>query len=123
MQQNRVMFAGFAGAPAEVKYAQSGMAIATVRVAHTERAKEGGQDKTTWMRIKAFGKTAEIASAIKKGDNVICEGKIEVSEWDDKDGNKRYATDIVAWQIGIISRSEKKEAAARPEIDPADIPF
>lgn len=91
----------------ELKFAQSGQAIARVRlVANSRRKNDAGEwenDKTLWMSGTAFGKTAEnIAESCTKGTRVMVIGRLETSEWQDKDsGQKRSATGLIIDKFGL----------------------
>lgn len=97
---NKVILVGNLGADPEIRYTPSGMAVANFRLATSEtRSNKDGQKetKTEWHRIVAFGKLAEICGEyLEKGKQVYIEGKIQTRSWDDKDGNKKYTTEILA---------------------------
>ncbi|MBE9532275.1 MAG: single-stranded DNA-binding protein [Proteobacteria bacterium] len=105
---NKVILVGNLGADPEVRYSPSGMAIANFRIATTESYKnKDGQkeDKTEWHRIVSFGKLAEICGEyLNKGKQVYIEGKIQTSQWEDKEGNKRYTTEIICNQMQMLGR-------------------
>lgn len=97
---NKVILLGNLGKDPEVKYTQSGMAVARFSLATTERAKDkdgNWNDKTEWHNVVAFGRTAEVAGEyLKKGRTVYIEGSIRTSSWDDKEsGQKKYRTEII----------------------------
>src|SRR5437016_7166505 len=97
---NKVILVGHLGKDPEVSYTSSGQAMAKFSLATNRRAKDKGgewKDETDWHNIVAWGKTAEFCSQyITKGRLVYVEGRIQNRTWEDKEGNKRYATDIVA---------------------------
>src|SRR3989337_536738 len=113
---NKVILVGNLGADPELRYAPSGMAIANFRIATTETWKDKNgakQDKTEWHRIVAFGKLAEICGEyLNKGKQIYVEGKIQTRQWEDKDGNKRYTTEIVANNLQMLGTAEKAEEPA-----------
>lgn len=96
---NKAQVIGNLGRDPETRYSPSGMAITTFSVACGEkwRDKEGElQEKTEWIRCVAFGKVAEIIEEYAgKGDLVFCEGKIQTRQWEDKDGETKYMTEVV----------------------------
>lgn len=109
---NRVFLIGRLGRDPEVRYTQSKTAVANFSMATDERwaDSEGNrQQRTEWHRIVAFGKLGEICGKyLKKGRLVFIEGRIQTREWDDRDGNKRYTTEIVASNMQML---ESRNAA------------
>jgi len=104
---NKVILLGNLGKDPEVKYAQSGMAIARFSLATTERAKDkdgNWQDKTEWHNLVAFGRTAEVAGEyLKKGRTVYIEGALRTSSWDDKEsGQKKYKTEVIINDLVMV---------------------
>ena len=97
---NRAIIVGNLGGDPEVRYTPSGTAVANFTVATTERyTKKDGekQEQTEWHRIVAWGKLAEICGEyLNKGSKVAVAGRIQTREWEDKDGNKRWTTEIIA---------------------------
>ena len=113
---NKVILVGRLGQEPEVRYAPSGTAIANFTLATNEvrRDREGNnQEITDWHRIVAFGKTAEfIQQYIKKGDMIYVEGKLQTRSWEDKDGVKRYITEVLTNILTPLSaRSFQSENA------------
>ena len=104
---NRVMLIGNLGTDPEVRYSPSGDAITNIRIATKEswKDKTSGEKKeeTEWHRVSFFGKLAEIAGEyLKKGSQVYVEGRIKTRKWQDKDGQDRYSTDIVADRMQML---------------------
>ncbi len=104
---NKVILVGNLGADPEVKYLSNGTTVANFRIATSEnRVNRTSGEKTTiteWHRIVAFGRLAEICGEyLSKGKQVYIEGKIRTRSWDDKEGNKRYSTEIVANQMQML---------------------
>mgnify|MGYP006368007751 FL=1 len=115
---NRVQLEGFTGADAELKYLPSGQPVANLSVATSERykdAKGNDQEKTEWHRIVVFGKAAERAGKIRKGQLVTLEGKLQTRSWDGKDGKKQYMTEVVAHKVHVIQLGEQQAAEPRRE--------
>ena len=112
---NKAMIIGRLGRDPEVRYTQGGQAVASFSVAtdHKWTNKSGEkQEKTEWHRIKAWGKLAELAGEyLAKGRQVYVEGRIETSEYTDKEGVKKYSTEIVANEIQFLD--SKGEGASR----------
>jgi single-strand DNA-binding protein len=109
---NKVILLGNLGADPEVRYTPSGMAVANFRIATSEsyKNKEGQkEDKTEWHKIVTFGKLAEICGEyLNKGKQVYLEGRIQTSQWEDKEGNKRYTTEIICNQMQMLGRAGEK---------------
>jgi single-strand DNA-binding protein len=107
MSVNKAIIIGNLGADPEVRYTQSGSAVANLSIATNERwtDKSGqSQERTEWHRVVVFGKTAEnCAKYLSKGRQVYVEGRIQTRDWQDKDGNKRYSTEIVANNVTFLS--------------------
>jgi single-strand DNA-binding protein len=99
----RVSLIGNLGKDPEVRFTAGGTAVANIRVACTERAKgKSGEweDRTEWVGVVLFGKTAENAGQyLSKGRQVYVEGRLQTREWADKEGNKRFSTEVVANQV------------------------
>jgi single-strand DNA-binding protein len=103
---NKVILVGNLGADPEVRYASSGAAVVNFRIATSENwtNKEGGKEtRTEWHRIVAFGKLAEIcAEYLNKGKQVYVEGRLQSRSWEDKEGNKKWTTEIVANNVVML---------------------
>ena len=103
---NKVMLIGNLGKDPEIRYMPSGDAIANLTLATTENWKDKAgekQEKTEWHRISMFGRLAEIAGEyLKKGSSVYIEGKLQTRKWQDKEGNDRYTTEIVANEMKML---------------------
>jgi single-strand DNA-binding protein len=98
MSLNKVMLIGHLGQDPELRHTQSGAAVCNFSLATTDRWKDKQgekQEKTEWHRCVAWGKPAEVlAKYLTKGSQVYIEGSLETKQWEDKDGNKRYTTEI-----------------------------
>ncbi len=102
---NKVILVGHLGADPEMKYGSSGNPFTTFNLATTESWTKDGQktEKTEWHRIIAFGKLAEIcAQYLTKGKQVYVEGKIQTRSWEDKDGVKRWTTEILCQNMQML---------------------
>ena len=104
---NKVILIGNLGADPEVRYSQNGTAIASFRIATTETWKKqdgSKEEQTEWHRIVAFGRLAEICGEyLAKGSKVYIEGRIQTRKWQDKEGQDRYTTEIVAREMKMLS--------------------
>lgn len=99
---NKVTLLGNLGRDPEVRYTASDMAIATVSIATTYKAKER-EPETEWHRVVFFGRLAEIAGEyLKKGSSVYVEGRLLTQKWTDKTGAERFTTEIVAEQMQML---------------------
>lgn len=109
MSVNKVILVGFLGKDPELRYTPSGAAVANFTLATSERYKDkngDSQEKTEWHNIVAWRQLAEICGKyLHKGKQVYIEGKIQTRSYDDRDGNKRYMTEIVADQVQMLGRS------------------
>jgi len=111
MSVNKAILIGHLGKDPELRYTQSGKAVATFSLATTDRWK--GQDgekneSTTWHNIVVWGRQAEVMKEyLGKGRQVYIEGRIANRSYDDKDGNKRYISEVVVQNFQFIgSRGE-----------------
>jgi single-strand DNA-binding protein len=104
---NKVILVGNLGRDAELRYTPGGAAVATLNMATTEvwNDKAGQkQEKTEWHRVVLWGKSAETLSEyLTKGKQIYVEGRLQTRQWDDKDGNKRYTTEIRGDRIVLLS--------------------
>ena len=95
---NKVILVGNLGRDPEVRYTQNGNAVANINLATNEvwNDKSGQrQERTEWHRIVVWGKQAEIAKEyLSKGRQIYVEGSLQTRQWEDKDGQKRYTTEI-----------------------------
>jgi single-strand DNA-binding protein len=136
---NKVILIGHLGADPEIRYTQGGAPVANLRIATNENwTNKNGQkeERTEWHRVVAWSKLAELAGQyLTKGRQIYIEGRLQTRSWDDKEGNKRYATEIVATNITFLggTAERKTENASLPPDLPAppadlggseeDIPF
>ncbi|MET0285301.1 MAG: single-stranded DNA-binding protein [Polyangiales bacterium] len=103
---NRAILVGNLGMDPELKFTQGGQAVLRIRLATSEsymnKAGER-QDRTEWHTVIVWGKRAEALNKIlSKGRTIWVEGRIQTRSWEDKDGGKRYATEINANNIGLV---------------------
>jgi single-strand DNA-binding protein len=103
---NKVILVGNLGRDAELRYTPGGSPVATINLATTEvwNDKAGQrQEKTEWHRVVLWGKTAEsLNEYLTKGKQIYVEGRLQTRQWDDKDGNKRYTTEIRGDRIVLL---------------------
>ncbi len=108
---NKVILVGNLGKDPETRYTADGAAITNITLATTDtwKDKATGEKKeaTEWHRVSFFGKLAEIAGQyLKKGRPVYVEGRIRTRKWQDKEGQDRYTTEIVADQMQMLGSRE-----------------
>ena len=104
---NKVILIGNLGKDPEVRYSANGGAIANITLATSEswKDKNSGEqvDKTEWHRVVFFRRLAEIAGEyLKKGSKVYIEGKLQTRKWQDKDGQDRWTTEVVANEMQML---------------------
>ena len=106
--KNSVQLIGHVGQEPEIKNLEAGKKLANISIATNEvYYRENGDkvEKTEWHRVTAWGKVAEIIEKhVTKGKEIAIEGKLTHRSYDDKDGNKRYVTEIVANEILLLSK-------------------
>ena len=123
---NKVILIGRLGADPEMRYTQSGAAVATLSVATSEhwKSKDGQKEsKTEWHRVVLWSKLAELASQyLSKGRQVYLEGRLQTRSWDDKDGQKRYTTEIVANSMQFLGGASDERSTSASQDMPPDMP-
>ena len=117
---NKVILIGNLGRDPEVRYTQGGTAVANFTMATTERWSDPSgerKERTEWHRIVVWGKQAEIAGEyLRKGRSVYVEGSLQTREWTDRDGNKRYTTEVKAQRFQMLgARGDADRAPVDPE--------
>ncbi|MBZ0266450.1 single-stranded DNA-binding protein [bacterium] len=103
---NKVILIGNLGRDPELTYTQGGTAVCKVSLATTERFSSDGEKKerTEWHNLVFWRRQAEIANEyLRKGSRIYVEGRISYRQWEDRDGNKRYGTDIVVQNMQMLS--------------------
>jgi len=104
---NKVIIVGNLGNDPDTRYMPSGSAVTNLSVATNEswKDKQTGEqkDRTEWHRVAMFGRLAEIAAEyLRKGSQVYIEGKLRTRKWQDKDGNDKYTTEIIADEMQML---------------------
>ncbi len=103
---NKAILVGNLGKDPEVRYMPSGEAIANITLATTDTWKDKSgekQEKTEWHRVSFFGRQAEVVGEyLKKGSQIYVEGRIQTRKWQDKEGQDRYTTEIVADRMQML---------------------
>lgn len=107
---NKVILIGRLGADPELKYTPSGAAVTNFNIATNEvwKDKDGNfQERTEWHRLVLWQKLAERANEyLKKGHRVYVEGQLRTRDWTDKDGTKRYTTEVFVQQMQFLESRE-----------------
>ena len=121
---NKAIIIGNACGDPEVRYTQNGSAVANFSVATTEKWKDQQsqqQEQTEFHRVVAFARLGEICGEyIKKGSKVYIEGRIQTRQWEDRDGNKRYTTEIVAREMKLLdSKSDSRRDSSQSDMNGA----
>lgn len=131
---NKVILIGNLGRDPETRYMPDGGAVTNVSIATTESWKDKNgekQEKTEWHRVAFFGKLAEIAGEyLKKGSQVYVEGRLQTRKWQDKDGQDKYTTEIIADRMQMLGSRQgmgggdreaggEREGGSRPASKPA----
>ncbi|MCK4465190.1 MAG: single-stranded DNA-binding protein [Bacteroidales bacterium] len=126
MSINKVILVGNVGKDPEVRYLDSGVAVANFPFATSETYKNKNGEKVTtteWHNIVLWRGLAEVVEKyVKKGSQLYLEGKIRTRSWDDRDGNKRYTTEIIADTMQMLGRRSDESATPQPHDEevPAD---
>ncbi|MDY7032287.1 MAG: single-stranded DNA-binding protein [Thermodesulfobacteriota bacterium] len=136
MSINKVILIGRLGADPEVRYTSDGTAVATFRIATNERwtnQKGEKEERTEWHRVVAWRRLGEICGEyLSKGRQVYIEGRLQTRSWEDKDGNKRWSTEIVASNMQMLGGPSdenrlKRDYEGGPDqgvgFEGGDIPF
>ncbi|MYF71233.1 MAG: single-stranded DNA-binding protein [Proteobacteria bacterium] len=115
---NKVILVGDLGADPETRYMPSGGAVTNISLATTRswRDRESGeqQERTEWHRVVFFSRLAEIAGEyLRKGRQVYIEGELRTRKWQDRDGNDRYTTEIVANEMQMLGGRSDMDAPGR----------
>jgi len=114
---NKVILVGNLGKDPEVRYLEGGTAVANFSIATSEsfRDKVSGERKTIteWHNIVVWRGLAEIAEKyLKKGNQVYIEGKLKTRQWQDKDGNNRYITEVIADNLQMLGKKEDNSSSS-----------
>lgn len=122
---NKVILLGNLGNDPELRYTSSGQPVCDLRVATKEtwKGRDGEKnERTEWHRVVVWGKQGENASKyLSKGRQVFVEGRIQTRSWEDKEGNKRYTTEIVASNVLFLPGGAKRDYQEREaSVSPVD---
>jgi len=119
---NKVILVGNLGRDPETRYTTGGDAVTNIRLATTDTWKDKNgekQEKTEWHSIVFYGRQAEIAAEyLKKGRQIYVEGRLQTRKWQDKEGQDRYTTEIVADRMQMLGNREGGGAGGGSEPAP-----
>lgn len=114
MSLNKAMIIGNLGRDPEMRYTPSGQAVTqfTVAVNRNYKGQNGEwQEETEWFRVVVWGQQAERAAEyLRKGNKVYVEGRLQTRQWEDREGQKRYTTELVADRVANLERRTRDEA-------------
>lgn len=127
---NKVILVGNLGADPELRYTSGGQPVCDIRMATHEvwTGKDGKRgERTEWHKIVVWGKQGEnCAQYLKKGRQCYVEGRLQTRSWEDREGNKRYTTEVVAQQVVFLQGGARDRAPepeqAPPPMDDFDAP-
>lgn len=121
MSVNKVILVGRLGQNPEVRYTPSGAAVANFSVATNESwtDKSGQkQERTEWHRVVVWGKLAELCNQyLAKGRQCYVEGRMQTRQWQDKDGQTKYTTEVQAQTVQFLGAGAAERGAPREEFD------
>jgi single-strand DNA-binding protein len=130
---NKVMLIGRLGADPEIRYTADGTAVANFRMATNRPVKREDQweeGEPDWHRVVAWRRLAEICGEyLSKGSNVYVEGRLSTRSWEDRDGNKRWTTEVVARDLIMLDPKGERPTVAETDMTPPqppieeDVPF
>lgn len=114
---NKVIILGNCGRDPEIRYMPDGKAVANVSIATTTRRKDKNTgesiEETQWHRVTFYERLAEIAGEyVKKGKSIYVEGRLKYGDYTDKDGVKKYTTDIIATELQLLGARDEQESPA-----------
>ncbi len=123
MSVNKVILIGRLGKDPEVRYSGSGTAVTNFNMATTRRYKKDNEkvEETEWHRIVAFGRTAEVCGEyLQKGRQIYVEGRLQTREWEDKEGNRRWTTEVIVERMQMLGGRDDR---GRVEAESSESPF
>ena len=120
---NKAEIIGRLGQDPDIRYTQSGTAVANISMATNHSVKQDGDwvEATEWHRIVVWGKLAEAcAEYLSKGSQAYISGRLQTRSWEDKDGVKRWATEIVAQDVIFLDSKGQGQKSDRPPAPPQE---
>lgn len=123
MSVNSVLLVGRLGADPEIRYTQSGKAVCNLRVATRRWRPAGGEEDADWHRVTAWEKTAELCHRyLRKGRELAVEGRLQTRKYEDREGQVRYATEVVASRVSFVGGRGDGGPESGPPADSRDLP-
>jgi len=123
---NKVILVGNLGADPDIRQSGNGNVVANLNIATGEAWKDQQgqlQERTEWHRVVMFGRTAEIArDYLRKGSKLYLEGKLQTRKWQDKNGQDRYTTEIVAHEFQMLDRRPGESSPDAPSAPASALP-
>ncbi len=119
---NKVMLTGRLGKDVELRVTPNGRSVATFSVASSRNVKEGDnwKEQTEWFRVVAWEKLAETCSNfLHKGSHVFIEGRLQTREWQDKEGQKRFSTEVIATDMTMLDAKGQNSGGGSGDINEA----
>ncbi len=134
---NKVQIIGNLGADPEMRFTANGRAVATMRVAcnRVYTTQDGERrEETEWVRVVAWAQLAErVSQYLSKGSQIYVEGRLQTREWQDRDGQRRFTTEVIARDVQFLDRrgggnydggsGSPGAAPSGGSVDPDDLPF
>ena len=127
---NKVQLIGNLTATPALRYTQLGKVLTTIRIgcnSYTGTGDDGPTQRTEFVNVVIWGKRAEgLVKVVKKGTQVYVEGRLQTRFYDDKQGQKRYITEVVAREVGLLGRKPvqaSEEPSAKETHDEPNLPF
>jgi single-strand DNA-binding protein len=118
MSLNKAMIIGNLGRDPEMRYTPNGQAVTQFTVAVNRSHKDASgewKEETEWFRVVAWGPLAErTAEHLRKGRKVYVEGRLQTRDWEDKDGQKRYTTELIASTVTALDSRNREDGSAEP---------
>ena len=118
MSLNKAMIIGNLGRDPEMRYTPNGQAVTQFTVAVNRNYKDASgewKEETEWFRVVAWAQLAErTAEHLRKGNKVYVEGRLQTRSWEDKDGQKRYTTELVANQVTSLQSRTREDGIPEP---------
>ena len=123
---NKVRIIGNLGSDPEIKYSQSGTAFANIRLATSESRKNSDgewEERTEWHRITMIGRQAEVCKDyLHKGSKIYVEGRLQTRSWEDQNGQKHYATEVIGANMIMLDPKSQNTTIEEPESQENAIP-
>jgi single-strand DNA-binding protein len=130
---NKVLLIGRLGADPEIRYTSDGTAVANFNIATNrlvKREDKWEEGEPDWHRIVVWRRLAEVCGEyLRKGSNVFVEGQLRTRSWEDRDGNKRWTTEVIARDMIMLDSKEDRASGTGTDLEPPqppiedDVPF